>query len=308
MRLDVNSNGDPRQLKETLKVIFDNRQVGDLLMDVEETNWTALEKAAEDGDSWWARVHVLKNMVRATTKARKAKKKAISTTHQVQSQRFTFVPPTAKQQPTKKPKKPKLKNQQTLLQLPTWKAAAAAVFSDSDSDIASLNDDSTDQHDSNADFQPHCGSFRQLRPYFRQPDPTTAVTMTTPTPPSTTSMPIMTPSCHNADDETNPDANDSSANSKDNKRKHPLPIWKRFGRLRHLHKRPTPVTPDPATPTPKGENETGATTTFGRRQHSLHQPPTTTNPIATPTTSTAMTTNTTTTPATTTDKSLPIWA
>ena len=31
---------------------FDNRQTGDILMDVEEDNWEALQKAADDRDTW----------------------------------------------------------------------------------------------------------------------------------------------------------------------------------------------------------------------------------------------------------------
>ena len=42
MRMTVNSAGEPRQIKETLRVIFDNRQSGDILMDVDEDSWEAL--------------------------------------------------------------------------------------------------------------------------------------------------------------------------------------------------------------------------------------------------------------------------
>ena len=89
MHMKNNSNGDPRQLKQTLKVIFDNRQAGDILMDVAETRWEDLEKAASDRDKWRARVHTLKNAARATTKARK-RQPAVTTTHRLHKQRFTF--------------------------------------------------------------------------------------------------------------------------------------------------------------------------------------------------------------------------
>ena len=96
------TNGDPRQLEETLKVIFDNRQEGDLLMDVVKNSWTALEKAAEDKDGWRSRVHALKNMTRTTIKVRKVKKSNTNTTHQAQTQRFTFL--LSKKHPKRKSK------------------------------------------------------------------------------------------------------------------------------------------------------------------------------------------------------------
>ena len=73
MRMDKNSNNEPRQIKETLKVIFENRQDGDILMDVHESTWSALQKAAADKDSWRARVRILKNKARATTKKKRTK-------------------------------------------------------------------------------------------------------------------------------------------------------------------------------------------------------------------------------------------
>ena len=49
-----------RLIKQTLKVIFDNRQEGDILMDVHETGWEELQKAAEDRDAWRVRVRKIK--------------------------------------------------------------------------------------------------------------------------------------------------------------------------------------------------------------------------------------------------------
>ena len=41
-------DGDrPRLIKQTLRVIFDNRQDGDILMDVEERSWTRLQTRAQ---------------------------------------------------------------------------------------------------------------------------------------------------------------------------------------------------------------------------------------------------------------------
>ena len=61
-------NGEPRLIKETLRVIFDSRKPGDLLMDVEIEDWDQLVKAAEDKDAWKARVAVLKATTQRTTK------------------------------------------------------------------------------------------------------------------------------------------------------------------------------------------------------------------------------------------------
>ena len=98
MRMTVNSAGEPRQIKTTLRVIFDNRQPGDILMDVVEDSWEALQKAADDRDAWKLRVRRIKDLARATTKSAK-RREAATVTHQLQSQRFTFVP-----QPSSKPK------------------------------------------------------------------------------------------------------------------------------------------------------------------------------------------------------------
>ena len=45
MRLD---DKDKRQIKDTLRVIYDNKQEGDILMDVQELSWDDLQKAADD--------------------------------------------------------------------------------------------------------------------------------------------------------------------------------------------------------------------------------------------------------------------
>ena len=58
MRLQHNNNGEPRQIKETLRMIFDNRQPGDLLMDVEDITWEALQKSTNDRDTWKTKVQL----------------------------------------------------------------------------------------------------------------------------------------------------------------------------------------------------------------------------------------------------------
>ena len=55
MRMENNSNGEPRQIKETLRVIFDNEQKGDILMDFKETSWSDLQAAADDDRVMWKR-------------------------------------------------------------------------------------------------------------------------------------------------------------------------------------------------------------------------------------------------------------
>ena len=67
--------GEERLIKETLKVIYDNRQEGDILMDVpEELSWDQLQKQANDRDLWRARVYVLKQLARRTTAPAKKRK------------------------------------------------------------------------------------------------------------------------------------------------------------------------------------------------------------------------------------------
>ena len=63
LRLD-----NKRLIKQALKVIYDNRQEGDILMDVpQELNWQQLQEMAEDKNGWRARVHTLKEAARRTT-------------------------------------------------------------------------------------------------------------------------------------------------------------------------------------------------------------------------------------------------
>ena len=90
MRMGKNCNGEERQVKETLKVIFNNRQQGDILMDVAEDSWEALQKAAADRDKWRERVLALKKAARLTTRKPQEKKADTTTTHPVR-QRFTFT-------------------------------------------------------------------------------------------------------------------------------------------------------------------------------------------------------------------------
>ena len=56
MRMDKNSNGEDRQIKETLKVIFYNRQRGNILMDVTADSWEEIQEVAADKDKWRKRV------------------------------------------------------------------------------------------------------------------------------------------------------------------------------------------------------------------------------------------------------------
>ena len=93
MRLSPNSNKEPRQLKETLRVIFDNRQEGDILMDVPETTWAELEKATADRKTWRKRVQVIKAAARSSTATSATKAPTTTTTtHTIRSQRFTCFP------------------------------------------------------------------------------------------------------------------------------------------------------------------------------------------------------------------------
>ena len=56
MRMIKNINGEERQIKETLKVIFHNRYQGDIPMNVAEDSWEALQKTAADRDKWRTKV------------------------------------------------------------------------------------------------------------------------------------------------------------------------------------------------------------------------------------------------------------
>ena len=62
MRLEDNAEGETPQLKKTLRIIFDNRQEGDILMDVPpDLTWKLLEKLAADRDGWKERVKLIKD-------------------------------------------------------------------------------------------------------------------------------------------------------------------------------------------------------------------------------------------------------
>ena len=59
-------DNDKRLIKETLKVIFDNRQDGDILMDVDaDLTWEQLQKQARDRNAWRKKVHALKKQQEA---------------------------------------------------------------------------------------------------------------------------------------------------------------------------------------------------------------------------------------------------
>ena len=90
MCMGKNSIGEENQIKETLKVIFNNRQQGDILMDVAETNWEALQKVAADKVQWRKRVHTLKKTSHLNTK-REQQSNPTTTTHRIYKQRFTFT-------------------------------------------------------------------------------------------------------------------------------------------------------------------------------------------------------------------------
>ena len=74
-------------------MIFDNRQEGDILMDVQETSWDALQKAATDRDMCRSRVWKLKVEAQRRTIPRNKRKRQTDTHHLNMKQRFTFLPP-----------------------------------------------------------------------------------------------------------------------------------------------------------------------------------------------------------------------
>ena len=71
MCLKTTQKGAVPQLKQTLRVIYDHRQKGDLLMDVEDLTWPKLEKLASDKDGWKRRVRKIKQEAKAPTKGKK---------------------------------------------------------------------------------------------------------------------------------------------------------------------------------------------------------------------------------------------
>ena len=87
---------DERLLKQTLRVIFDNRQDGDLLMDIEEDDWTRLQMQARDREGWRDKVYVMKVAARRKTAplpAVKTREKNTTATTHIRT-RFTFKSPT----------------------------------------------------------------------------------------------------------------------------------------------------------------------------------------------------------------------
>ena len=68
---------DNRLLKQTLRVIYDNPQEGDLLMDARDETWDQLVEAASANNKklWRSRVWRLKQQARRSTAPEKAKKK-----------------------------------------------------------------------------------------------------------------------------------------------------------------------------------------------------------------------------------------
>ena len=87
---------DERLIKQTLKIIFDNRQDGDILMDVDIADWTELQRAAADKDGWKSKVKVLKSAAQRTTKPKRTKMQYEKRSNAAQTARFTFFLPKTK--------------------------------------------------------------------------------------------------------------------------------------------------------------------------------------------------------------------
>ena len=104
---------DKRLIKQTLKVIFDNRQEGDILMDVDENlTWEQLQHSARDRGGWRSKVHKLKQLARRTTAPEKQKKASakMAAAGSVKT-RFTFkLPGKEAKKKNKKSKKKKIGN------------------------------------------------------------------------------------------------------------------------------------------------------------------------------------------------------
>ena len=60
--------GEERLIKKTLKVIYDHRQDGDILMDVSEKNWDVMFHVAANKNARSQRVKMLKIQSQRTTK------------------------------------------------------------------------------------------------------------------------------------------------------------------------------------------------------------------------------------------------
>ena len=81
-----------RLIKQTLKVIWDHKQEGDILVDVEEDDWDRLQKLSANRDKWKAKVNKLKTEARRKTKPERKKDSASGATHSKAITRFTFFP------------------------------------------------------------------------------------------------------------------------------------------------------------------------------------------------------------------------
>ena len=106
---------DKRLIKQTLKVIYDNQQDGDILMDVEDKSWQQLQEQAADKNGWRAKVHVLKNKARRATAPNKPRRTAQALAAILKTKtRFTFKLPAknAKENNNKKKKKKKISNKE----------------------------------------------------------------------------------------------------------------------------------------------------------------------------------------------------
>ena len=219
---------DKRLIKQTLRVIFDNRQEGDILMDVPETSWDALLKAADDKNGWRQRVRAIKMEAKTTTRPGKPTRRTETTEHPHLRQRFTFLPPNVK--PKKTTKKlsneaardkyyaqqnekadelqqrinffqPRQRDAQQRFTLPTWDVAAAAVFDSSSSSGYSTGRD----YDSIADPHPknqHSIPRRDHSDLWTEPAPTftsTSQFITPPSPPQFITPPTITPISNDSD-------------------------------------------------------------------------------------------------------------
>ena len=84
---------DDRLVKQTLRVIHDNPQDGDILMDVHDQTWEQLINAAKDREEWRRSVWQLKQMAQRSTKPAEIKKRKQQHTRcKTTRSRFTFYP------------------------------------------------------------------------------------------------------------------------------------------------------------------------------------------------------------------------
>ena len=70
--------GDNRLIKHTLRMIYDNPQEGDILMDARDQTWEQLliKAKADDKKLWWRKVMKLKQLARRSTQPPDPKKQA----------------------------------------------------------------------------------------------------------------------------------------------------------------------------------------------------------------------------------------